>query len=57
MSTGLDMQDYLWYRREVLERPDDGLAEIADILQFLANAGAYGKNLRMIARRPERPSL
>ncbi|MEQ1757981.1 MAG: hypothetical protein ABL986_06645 [Vicinamibacterales bacterium] len=51
------MQDYLWYRREVLERPDDGLAEIADILQFLANAGAYGKNLRMIARRPERPSL
>ena len=28
------------------------LAEIADVVQFLANAGGYGKNLRMIARKP-----
>ena len=27
------------------------MAEIADTLQFLANAGGYGKNLRVIARR------
>jgi 2-polyprenyl-3-methyl-5-hydroxy-6-metoxy-1,4-benzoquinol methylase len=51
VTEGLDVQDYLWYRREVLEKSDDGIAEIADVLQFLANAGAYGKNLRMIARR------
>jgi hypothetical protein len=25
---------------------------IADTLQFLANAGGYGKNLRVLARRP-----
>jgi len=35
-----------------LNRSDDGLAEIADVLQFLANAGCYGKNLRIIARKP-----
>jgi hypothetical protein len=27
------------------------IAEIADVLQFLANAGCYGKNLRVIARK------
>ena len=50
-TEGLDIADYLWYRREVLGRPDEGLGEIADTLQFLANAGAYGKNLRVIARK------
>ena len=49
-TEGLDIADYLWYRHEVLGREDDGLGEIADTLQFLANAGAYGKNLRVIAR-------
>lgn len=51
VTEGLDIQDYLWYRREVLDRPDEGLEEIADVLQFLANAGCYGKNLRVIARK------
>jgi 2-polyprenyl-3-methyl-5-hydroxy-6-metoxy-1,4-benzoquinol methylase len=51
VTEGLDIEDYLWYRREVLNRSDDGLAEIADVLQFLANAGCYGKNLRVIARK------
>jgi 2-polyprenyl-3-methyl-5-hydroxy-6-metoxy-1,4-benzoquinol methylase len=51
VTEGLDVQDYLWYRREVLNRRDEGLAEIADVLQFLVNAGCYGKNLRVIARR------
>jgi hypothetical protein len=51
VTEGLDVQDYLWYRREVLNRSDDGLQEIAHVLQFLVNAGCYGKNLRVIARR------
>jgi 2-polyprenyl-3-methyl-5-hydroxy-6-metoxy-1,4-benzoquinol methylase len=52
VTEGLDLQDYLWYRREVLNRQDEGLEEIADVLQFFVNAGCYGKNLRVIARRP-----
>ena len=51
VTEGLDLQDYLWYRREVLNKQDDGLEEIADLLQFFINAGCYGKNLRVIARR------
>jgi 2-polyprenyl-3-methyl-5-hydroxy-6-metoxy-1,4-benzoquinol methylase len=51
VTEGLDIEDYLWYRREVLNRSDDGLTEIADVLQFLANAGCYGKNLRVIGRK------
>ena len=51
-TEGLDIADYLWYRREVHGAEDTGLEEIADTLQFLINAGAYGKNLRVIARRP-----
>jgi CMP-N-acetylneuraminic acid synthetase/SAM-dependent methyltransferase len=51
VTEGLDLQDYLWYRREVLNKQDDGLEEISDLLQFFVNAGCYGKNLRVIARR------
>lgn len=51
-TEGLDLVDYLWQRREVQGKPDDSLAEIADLLQFFINAGAYGKNLRIIARNP-----
>ena len=51
VTEGLDLQDYLWYRREVLNRHDEGLEEISDLLQFFVNAGGYGKNLRVIARR------
>lgn len=50
-TEGLDLVDYLWHRSEVLGKSDDGLREIADTLQFLVNAGAYGKNLRVIARK------
>jgi len=50
-TEGLDIADYLWYRREVHGKDDTGIAEIADTLQFLVNAGAYGKNLRVIARK------
>lgn len=51
VTEGLDIEDYLWYRREVLGKADDGITEIAGVVQFLANAGAYGKNLRVIARK------
>jgi hypothetical protein len=51
ITEGLDIQDYLWYRAEVLHKPSEGLDDIADVLQFLTNAGCYGKNLRMIARK------
>jgi 2-polyprenyl-3-methyl-5-hydroxy-6-metoxy-1,4-benzoquinol methylase len=50
-TEGLDIVDYLWHRREVLGKQDQGVEEIADLLQFFVNAGAYGKNLRVIARR------
>lgn len=50
-TEGLDIVDYLWYRREVHGKTDEGVEEIADTLQFLINAGAYGKNLRVIARK------
>ena len=51
VTEGLDIEDYIWYRREVLRRDAEALSEIADVIQFLVNAGCYGKNLRVIARR------
>jgi 2-polyprenyl-3-methyl-5-hydroxy-6-metoxy-1,4-benzoquinol methylase len=50
-TEGLDLVDYIWYRREVLGQASDDLEPIADLLQFFVNAGAYGKNLRVIARK------
>jgi len=50
-TEGLDLVDYLWYRREVLGARDEGVEAIADLLQFFVNAGAYGKNLRAIGRK------
>jgi len=50
-TEGLDLVDYLWYRREVHGARDEGVEAIADLLQFFVNAGAYGKNLRVIGRR------
>ena len=50
-TEGLDIADYLWYRREVCGNDVAPIEPIADTLQFLANAGCYGKNLRVLARR------
>jgi 2-polyprenyl-3-methyl-5-hydroxy-6-metoxy-1,4-benzoquinol methylase len=50
-TEGLDLVDYIWYRREMLGQASDDLEPIADLLQFFVNAGAYGKNLRVIARK------
>jgi 2-polyprenyl-3-methyl-5-hydroxy-6-metoxy-1,4-benzoquinol methylase len=52
-TEGLDFADYIWYRREMLGKDTSQLEELVDTLQFLANAGAYGKNLRVIARRSD----
>lgn len=51
-TEGLDIVDYLWYRREVHGERDEAVERIGDLLQFFVNAGAYGKNLRVIARLP-----
>ena len=50
-TEGLDIVDYLWYRRELHGKNDEGVEAIADMLQFFVNAGAYGKNLRVIGRK------
>jgi 2-polyprenyl-3-methyl-5-hydroxy-6-metoxy-1,4-benzoquinol methylase len=50
-TEGLDVADYIWQRRELHGEDTSALDRIADTLQFLANAGGYGKNLRMLARR------
>lgn len=52
MTEGLDIADYVWHQREVAGQEVSSIEAIADTLQFLINAGCYGKNLRMIARRP-----
>jgi len=52
MTEGLDIEDYLWHEREVAGKDVSSIEAIADTLQFLINAGCYGKNLRLIARRP-----
>jgi hypothetical protein len=50
-TEGLDIVDYLWYRREMKGAADEAVERIADQLQFFVNAGAYGKNLRVIGRK------
>ena len=52
MTEGLDIADYVWYQREVSGEDVSSIEAIADTLQFLINAGCYGKNLRLIAGRP-----
>lgn len=51
-TEGLDIVDYLWYRRETHGAADEGVERLADQLQFFVNAGGYGKNLRVIGRTP-----
>jgi len=51
-TEGLDIADYLWHQREVAGADTSALEPLADRLQFFINAGAYGKNLRVLARLP-----
>lgn len=49
-TEGLDLVDYIWRKKE--EGKDmSALEEIQDKLQFFINAGMYGVNLRVIAKR------
>ena len=50
-TEGMDLIDYIWWQREMENRDVSALEPIADKLQFFINAGAYGKNLRMIGRK------
>lgn len=50
-TEGLDIADYLWYQKEVNHKDVQAIEEIADQLQFFINAGGYGKNLRVLARK------
>ena len=51
ITEGLDMVDYIWREEEINNRNVDTIKEILDKLQFFINAGGYGKNLRIIARK------
>ena len=49
-TEGLDIFDYIWKEKNE-DKNVYGLEKIADKLQFFINAGGYGKNLRVIARK------
>lgn len=49
-TEGLDIFDYMWFLQEK-EKPVSCLEEIADKVQFFINAGFYGKNLRIYAKK------
>lgn len=51
-TEGLDLVDYLWRETNIKNESVAGLEKIADALQFFINAGGYGKNLRIIGRKP-----
>jgi 2-polyprenyl-3-methyl-5-hydroxy-6-metoxy-1,4-benzoquinol methylase len=51
-TEGLDFFDIHWMKSEgVLDDEFEVSERILDVLQFLANAGGHGKNLRCIARK------
>ncbi|MBL7070815.1 MAG: class I SAM-dependent methyltransferase [Candidatus Omnitrophica bacterium] len=51
-TEGLDIFDYIWFLKDRdNEKPVSYLEEIADKLQFFINAGLYGKNLRVYAKK------
>ena len=51
VTEGLDIADYIWYQEAVQAKDQSALLLIANHLQFFINAGGYGKNLRVIARK------
>lgn len=51
VTEGLDIVDYMWWEKNIHKKDISGLEKIADQLQFFINAGAYGKNLRIIGRK------
>jgi len=51
ITEGLDMIDYIWHQQEIKNKNVDEIKAIVNELQFFVNAGGYGKNLRVIARK------
>ena len=49
-TEGLDIADYIWYCNSKGQDTSQ-IEKISDILQFTVNAGCYGKNLRLVARK------
>lgn len=51
VTEGLDVVDYIWREEEINKMNMDAIKNISDKLQFFINAGGYGKNLRVMARK------
>jgi 2-polyprenyl-3-methyl-5-hydroxy-6-metoxy-1,4-benzoquinol methylase len=54
-TQGLDIEDVLWWLDSSGRYDTAFLRDFRHELQFLCNAGGFGKNLRMYGRKPERP--
>ena len=50
-TEGLDIMDYIWREKEINKDNVESIENIADELQFFINAGGYGKNMRILARK------
>ena len=50
-TEGLDIEDYIWREKELKNQEMRQIEKISDKLQFFINAGGYGKNLRVLARK------
>ena len=51
-TEGLDIFDYIWWQINIDNKKNKThLEKISDKLQFFINAGGYGKNLRVLARK------
>ncbi len=51
-TQGLDMEDMIWYFEHTGKYDVRFMKDFRHELQFLVNAGDWGKNLRMYARKP-----
>jgi len=51
ITEGLDIIDYIWRRENADNKDMTAVKDIQEKLQFFVNAGGYGLNLRVIARK------
>ena len=52
-TEGLDIFDYIWWQENINEQNTEVIQKISNNLQFFINAGGYGKNLRVIAKKKD----
>jgi len=50
-TEGLDIVDYVWSQKEIMQKDMSAIEEIGELIQFFINGSLYGKNLRLIARK------